>query len=294
LVKPRRISSLIGAAAAATWAFAPAMLQAPLLPTAHAADCPDALALFARGTTEAPGNGFVGDAFVNTLRAQLAPKSLDVYSVDYPATTDFPTAVDGIRDARNHITATAISCPKTKMVLGGFSQGAAVMGFVTAGSIPDGVAATEVPAPMPPDIAEHVSAVVLYGTPSPRFMRAINDPPITIGPLYQAKTKQLCADDDVVCDPHGSSFDAHNSYVDNGLVNQGVTFAVGQLQAGWAADALAPSPTAPAPPAAISPAAGSTNSVAAAQHLQPAAPALPGPAAPAAAAPAPADLPPTT
>jgi cutinase len=287
MVKPRRISSLIGAAAAATWVFAPGMLQAPLLPTAHAADCPDALAIFARGTTEAPGNGFVGDAFVNTLRAQIVPKSLDVYSVDYPATTDFPTAVDGIRDARNHIIATAVSCPKTKMVLGGFSQGAAVMGFVTAGAIPDGVAVGDVPPPMPPDIAEHVATVVLYGTPSPRFMRAINDPAITIGPLYQAKTKQLCADDDVVCDPHGSSFDAHNSYVDNGMVNQGVAFAVGQLQAGWAADALTPSPPAPpAPPAAISPAAGSTSSAGSSQHLPPATPALPGPAAPAAQPPA--------
>ncbi|MGB8403929.1 MAG: cutinase family protein [Mycobacterium sp.] len=276
-MSPRRISSLIGAAAAVTWAIAPWTLQATSLPSAHAADCPDALAIFARGTTEDPGNGFVGDAFVHTLRAQVAPKTLDVYSVDYPATTDFPTAVDGIRDARTHITATAVSCPKTKMVLGGFSQGAAVMGFVTAGTIPDGVSASDVPAPMPPDVAPHVSAVVLFGKPSPRFMRAINDPPVTVGPLYQIKTKEMCEDDDVVCDPHGTSFDAHNSYIDTGMVTQGVNFAVSQLQAGWAADALTPSSsTPPPPPAAISPAAGSTNPVGPAQHLPPTAPALPG------------------
>jgi len=288
LVRPRRISSLIGAAAAATWAFAPGALQVSLLPTAHAADCPDALAIFARGTTEAPGNGFVGDAFVSTLRTQLTPKTLDVYSVDYPATTDFPTAVDGIRDARNHIVSTAAACPKTKMVLGGFSQGAAVMGFVTAGVIPDGVDAADVPAPMPPDIAEHVAAVVLFGKPSVRFMHAINDPPVVVGPLYQIKTKELCEDDDVVCDPHGSSFDAHNSYVDTGMVNQGAAFAVGQLQAAWAADALNPAsntPTPTPPPAAISPAAGSTDS-GPSQHLPiAAAPALPGPAATAPLAP---------
>jgi len=247
------------------------------LPTAHAADCPDALAVFARGTTEAPGNGFVGDAFVSTLRNQVAPKTLDVYSVDYPATTDFPTAVDGIRDARNHIVSTAAACPKTKMVLGGFSQGAAVMGFVTAGTIPDGVEAGDVPAPMPPEIAEHVSAVVLFGKPSARFMKAINDPPVVVGPLYQVKAKELCENDDVVCDPHGSSFDAHNSYVDTGMVNQGATFALGQLQAGWAADALNPLSTTPTPPsAAISPAAGSMNS-GTPQHLPLPQPALPGP-----------------
>lgn len=259
----------------------PLALHATSLPTAFAADCPDALAIFARGTTEAPGNGTVGDAFVNTLRAQLAPKTLGIYSVDYPATTEFHTAVDGIRDARNHIVTTAVACPKTKMVLGGFSQGAAVAGFVTAGTIPDGVSADDVPAPMPPDIADHVSAVVLFGKPSQRFMRAINDPPVTVGPLYQIRAKELCVDDDLVCDPHGTSFDAHNTYIETGMVNQGVNFAVGQLHAGWAADALSPTTatsTAPAPStAAISPAAGSTSPTGPAQHLPPAAPALPGP-----------------
>jgi cutinase len=35
--------------------------------------------------------------------------------------------VDGISDAGHHVESMAASCPRTKMVLGGYSQGAAVM-----------------------------------------------------------------------------------------------------------------------------------------------------------------------
>lgn len=263
------------------WALQPGFLLAAALPTAHAADCPDAEVVFARGTEEAPGPGIVGDAFITTLRNSLGPKALNVYAVDYPATTDFPTAIDGIRDARRHIVTTAAACPRTKMVLGGFSQGAAVMGFVAAGTIPDGISVADVPAPLPTDIADHVAAVALFGKPSTRFMRAINSPPVTVGPLYQPKTTDLCVPNDLVCDPHGSSFDAHNTYPDSGLISQGVNFVMGQLQASWAADALAgPQPwsatTGQATHVAPAPAAATATTPAPA-HLPPAAPTLPGP-----------------
>ncbi|GAA2432869.1 cutinase family protein [Mycolicibacterium llatzerense] len=261
------------------------MLSAAPLPTAHAADCPDAQVIFARGTDEAPGPGGVGTAFINGLRTAISPKTLDVYAVDYPATTDFPTAVDGIRDARRQLVTTAAACPRTKMVLGGFSQGAAVAGFVTAGTIPEGIAATDVPAPMPPDVADHVAAVALFGKPSPRFMRAIGSPTVTVGPVYQPKTTDLCVSNDLVCDAHGSSFDAHNSYIDSGLVTQGVNFAMSQLQAGWAADALAgPAPWSSTTVQAADqagrgqPAPASTPQTAAAPaHMPASAPWLPGP-----------------
>ncbi|WP_202915461.1 MULTISPECIES: cutinase family protein [unclassified Mycolicibacterium] len=262
----------------------PGLLSAGPLATAHAADCPDAQVIFARGTDEAPGPGEVGIAFTNGLRTAISPKTLDVYAVDYPATTDFPTAVDGIRDARRQIVATTAACPRTKMVLGGFSQGAAVMGFVTAGTIPDGISATDVPAPMPPDIADHVAAVALFGKPSPRFMRAIGSPAVSVGPVYQPKTTDLCVTNDLICDAHGSSFDAHNGYVDSGLVTQGVNFTAGQLQAGWAADALAgPAPWSAPVPAADQAAHGqpapaaTPPTTAAPAHMPPAAPTLPGP-----------------
>jgi cutinase len=281
-VRPRHVADVIGAAAVAALA-----IQTAPIPLAHAAPCPDAEVVFARGTTEPPGLGGTGEAFVNSLRSQVGGKSLGVYAVDYPASTDFPTAVDGIRDARAHVLSTVANCPRTKIVLGGFSQGAAVMGFVTAAVIPDGVSASDVPAPMPPDVANHVAAVALFGKPSTRFMRAINQPPVATGPQYAAKTTELCVDDDLICAADGRDFfTAHNQYVD-GLADQGATFAANQLKASWATE-----PPLPAPPARPAPAAPPPPAPLAAPA--PAAPAAPPPAAPPAppARPAPAAPPP--
>src|SRR4051794_21334997 len=123
-------------AVAALALFAP---QSAAAPTASTPACPHAEGGFARGPTQLPGLGPVGQALFDSLRPHLGAKTLGVSAVDYPATTEFSTAVQGITDARNHIVATAATCPNTKMVLGGFSQGAAVMGFVTASVVPDGV-----------------------------------------------------------------------------------------------------------------------------------------------------------
>lgn len=250
-VRPRHIAVSLGAAALATCG-----LSGAPIPSAQAEPCPDADVVFARGTTEAPGVGPTGEAFVEALRARVAPKWVGEYAVNYPATIEFSTAVDGINDARTHILATAATCPKTKMVLGGFSQGAAVMGFVTASVVPDGVSPAEVPAPMPPEVSNHIAAVVLLGKPSTRFMRAINDPAVTIGPQYVGKTIDLCVDNDLVCDTSGRSFSAHNTYVDAGMTDQAATFAANLLQASWAADALAqpPAGAAPGPQATPTPA----------------------------------------
>ena len=185
-------------------------------------------AVFARGTTEAPGVGAIGQAFVDSLQSKVGPKSFRVYAVDYPASPDFPTAVDGIRDAGDHVESMAASCPKTKMVLGGYSQGAAVMGFVTSAAIPDGVDATDVPKPMPADVANHVAAVALFGTPSHRFMDTVGAPPVVIGPLYQPKTLELCAADDPVCS-EGGDWAAHAAYADDGMVDQAANYAVSHL-----------------------------------------------------------------
>jgi cutinase-like protein len=198
------------------------------IPSASAADCPDVEAVFARGTTEAPGVGAIGQAFIDSLQSKVGPKSFRVYAVDYPATTDFPTAVDGIRDAGNHVESMAATCPKTKMVLGGYSQGAAVMGFVTSAAIPDGVDAADVPKPMPPDVANHVAAVTLFGTPSNRFMDRVGAPPVVIGPLYQPKTIELCATDDPICSD-GGDWAAHAAYADDGMVDQAANYAASHL-----------------------------------------------------------------
>ncbi|MEM6106237.1 cutinase family protein [Mycobacterium sp. 050272] len=227
-----RLRRLAGAGAAAALTAA-AVLVSGYAPAANA-DCPDVELVFARGTSEPPGVGGIGSGFVDALRGQLGGRSLTVYPVNYPASSDFgspnfpTTFIDGIRDASSHIESMAASCPKTKEVLGGFSQGAAVAGFVTSSAVPKGISPADVPSPMPADIANHVAAVTLFGTPSNQFLEHYGAPDIAIGPLYQAKTLQLCAPGDPICGG-GSDGAAHASYVVNGMTGQAASFVASHL-----------------------------------------------------------------
>ena len=54
-----------------------ALLVAPV-PLATAQGCPDVEVVFARGTGEPPGVGEVGQAFVDAVRTQAAPRSVNV------------------------------------------------------------------------------------------------------------------------------------------------------------------------------------------------------------------------
>jgi cutinase len=225
---------------AAAIAVTASSFLAPLIaaPTASADPCPDVEVVFARGTFEAPGVGGTGEAFVDSLRSKLGGKSVEVYPVDYPASLDFQTASDGVIDASNKVQAIAASCPKTKIVLGGFSQGAAVAGYLTADSVP---ADFQMPAgltgPMPASVADHVAAVALFGKPSSGFLQMIANtaPPITVGHLYAGKTTDLCIPEDPICSPGGGDSNAHNLYPANGLTDQAATFAANKV--------MSPAPT---------------------------------------------------
>jgi cutinase len=224
---------IVSAAAAATWGITASLTTAGV-PSASAQSCADTEVVFARGTGEPPGVGPTGQAFVDALRSRLGGKSVDVYPVNYPASDQWSTGLDGIRDASSHVASTAGSCPNTKIVLGGYSQGAAVAGFVTSpavpDSIPDDVDRASLPKPLSPDLASHVAAVVLFGSPNGRAMSFLGQPQVSIGPLYQAKTIQVCAVEDPICSD-GMNFAAHDSYVEDGsVIAQGADFAASHLQ----------------------------------------------------------------
>ncbi|WP_102145191.1 cutinase family protein [Mycobacterium hubeiense] len=232
----RLVKLILGVAVAVSWA----LFGVPI-PTASAQPCPDVELVFARGTYEPPGVGATGQAFVDALRAQAAPRTVSVYPVNYPASGDFGdriqfarTVVDGIRDAASHVEATAANCPDTRIVIGGYSQGAVVAGYVTAADVPEEVPPEYmqyIPDPMPDEVSRHVAAVVLFGLPSDQFMRDIGAPPIVIGPSYTDKTLKLCVPEDTICNgaPAGGPSFAHGLYTVNGMAGEAAAFAVGRL-----------------------------------------------------------------
>ncbi|MFN6548885.1 cutinase family protein [Mycolicibacterium septicum] len=199
---------------------------------ASADSCADVQVVFARGTFEPPGVGGVGDAFTEALRAKAGGKSVDVYAVNYPASLDFATAADGVADASNKVQSTVAACPDSKIVLGGFSQGAAVAAYLTEDAVPQGFALPpSITGPLPAGVADHVAAVALFGKPSSGFLQMIytGAPPITVGSRYAAKTDDLCIPEDPVCSPTGSDNNAHNLYAANGLTDQAADYVVARL-----------------------------------------------------------------
>ena len=136
-------------------ALALAVTVMPLAPTstpaAHAADCPDVEFVFARGTSEPAGLGRVGQALSTQLAASLGDRTLGIYPVNYPASRDYATGIDGVTDAGNHVRDVAANCPATKIVLGGYSQGAGVIALLTSEAItPGSTPLPPLPAPLPP------------------------------------------------------------------------------------------------------------------------------------------------
>src|SRR4051794_12540213 len=141
-------------------------LVGPAVASAQAASCPAVQVVFARGTGEHEGIGRVGDAFVEALRPLVKGRSVAVYAVNYPATRDFLRAADGANDASLFVQNTANTCPDTELVLGGYSQGAAVIDGIAIADQPT-LGFTQI---MPADIADHVAAVAVFGNPSIRLL----------------------------------------------------------------------------------------------------------------------------
>jgi len=221
----RFVTRVFGVVVAATSAILGSVAG---MPTAAAEPCPDVQVIFARGTFEPAGVGVTGQAFVDALTGKLAGKSVDVYPVNYPASLDFATAADGVIDASNKVRDVAASCPNTKMVLGGYSQGAAVVAYSTEDAVPPGFNLPDgITGPMAPEVANHVAAVALFGKPSSGFLQMIytGAPPITVGKLYTGKTTDLCIPEDNVCSPTGTDNGAHTLYAVNGMTAQAADFA---------------------------------------------------------------------
>lgn len=209
----RTFARILGVAVAMTWALLSTLIGTRY---ASAGTCSDVEVVFARGTNEPPGVGSVGEAFVDSLRSKVPGRSVGVYAVNYPATDDFVrSSLAGAGDARSHVQSVVGSCPRTRMVLGGYSQGAGVIDMTTE--------------QLPPEMADHVAAVAVFGNPESAFARMLGGGQLpAISPLYSPKTIDLCVPDDPICS-EGRNARAHVLYVQSGMTNQAAAFAASRL-----------------------------------------------------------------
>lgn len=216
----RQSARFLGAAVVTTCAILNAAVSIPS--NAATAPCPNVEVVFARGTSDSPGVGWVGQGFIDSLHSQVGPRSIGVYPVNYPATEDFArSASAGATDANAHVQSMAANCPNTRLVLGGYSQGAMVIDLITAQTVLAGFS----PAPMPPEVADHVAAVAVFGNP---WVKSLGAPLTAISPLYGAKAIDLCNPGDPICSD-GKDMSAHVRYLQSGMVNRAATFAANRL-----------------------------------------------------------------
>lgn len=192
---------------------------------AQSADCRDVELVFARGTSEPAGLGRVGRALSDQLAASLGGRTFGTYAVNYPASYDFLAAADGATDATNRIAAVSQACPDTRFVLGGYSQGAAVVDMLLG--IPplgDKVGDVGSAPPMPQSLASKVAAVAVFGNPATKF----GNPASVALPPFAGKVIDLCNPGDPICS-QGRNPLAHVSYEKTDLVSQAVGFVSGLL-----------------------------------------------------------------
>jgi cutinase len=189
------------------------------LATASAEGCPDIEVVFARGTNDAPGLGNVGNAFVDALRGRVGGRSVGAYAVNYPASFDFLAATGGANDASAHIQHMIDTCPNTRLVLGGYSQGAAVIDVISAVPIP----AVGFDNPLPPNVPGHVAAIAVFGNPSAKLGL-----PLTVSPVWGGRAIDLCNAGDPVCQTDGQDPAAHRAYP-GGPTDQAANFVAGLL-----------------------------------------------------------------
>ncbi|MDZ7885356.1 MAG: cutinase family protein [Mycobacterium sp.] len=195
-------------------------LTAPI--ASAAPECSDIEVVFARGTDEPPGIGKVGKAFVDTLRPMVKGQSVKTYAVKYPATWDFMKAAVGANDMSKRIQAIVAQCPKTKIVMGGYSQGAAVVDVVATAPI----AGLGYTAPLPATAVPHIASVVVFGNPSAR----IGNPLTRMSTVFGSRTADLCAPADPICSL-GRDWDSHVQYPESGLVKLGAEWTAKLIKA---------------------------------------------------------------
>jgi cutinase len=217
----------LGFGASALLAAATQLVILGAAPMASASDCPDAEVIFARGTDEPTGMGRVGDALVDSLRQQTGGMNIRTYAVNYKASKLQLHGGDGAKDAIARIQSTASSCPDTKIVLGGYSQGASVIDIVAG--VPIGGFDWNSP-PLPPRYAKNVAAVATFGNAADRAGGSLP----TQSALLGSKAIDLCNPGDPICHAGpGNSWKGHTDGYVPEYTDQAASFVAAALLTGY-------------------------------------------------------------
>jgi cutinase len=112
-------------------------------------------------------------------------------------------------------------CPATRIVLGGYSQGAAVVDML-AGIPPLGnkIGETGSAPPLPGSLVPSIAAVAVFGNPATKFGN-----PVTSS-VFGGRAIDVCKDGDPICSGGRNPF-AHSDYVSAGLTQQAANFVAG-------------------------------------------------------------------
>lgn len=193
-----------------------------LIPSAAAA-CPAVEVVFARGRMESPGVGVLGNSFISALRSKTS-KNIGTYAVQYPADTEVDI---GANDMSAHIQSMMNNCPGTRLVLGGYSLGAAVTDVVLA--VPFDFFTFK--NPLPPGADTHIAAIALFGNGM-----AWVGPISNFSPVYRDRTIELCHGADPICNPADpdtwrDNWPSHlaNAYIQAGMASQAADFVSSRI-----------------------------------------------------------------
>lgn len=220
------------------------MVALPSLPSRQF--CPTVHLITTRGTFEeqSPGDGVMG--YLTTSIKNRVPGS-DSSVTQYPGdVSPYNTSeAYGVGNLTASIQSYVAACPRTPLVLLGYSQGAQVVSNVLCGTSENKSSVIGPFPPTPPlDFAaygKNVKAVLLWGDPTFMANQSYNKGADTTHDgifgrnnvrdcqRYAGVMGSWCAEGDLVCDRTGGDGAAHVSYVFQ-YVDQGTEFAVGLLR----------------------------------------------------------------
>lgn len=145
---------------------------------------------------------------------------MNVYPVNYDA--GIFSAGGGANDLSNHLQSVAASCPRTKLVIGGYSMGAEVIDTIIG--VPNvGIGFNR---PLPPTVGDRIVAIATFGNATHRT----GGPLSSIAGVFGSRAIDLCNQGDPICmaGPN-NSWDAHTSYERTGLPAEAAAFVASKL-----------------------------------------------------------------